>query len=98
MLGFAVTDMGNGQFQIGQFVGRGFKNEGELLNQMQKIDVLLRGKAKKVDEEFYSIANRMPGMNVERPEEQTEQTEQSNPNVIQMTEEDMDTYLNPKKS
>ena len=98
MLGFAVTDMGNGQFQIGQFVGRGFKNEGELLNQMQKIDDLLRGKAKKVDEEFYSIANRMPGMNVERPEEQTEQTEQSNPNVIQMTEEDMDTYLNPKKS
>lgn len=97
MLGFAVTDNGNGTFTVGQFVGRGFKTDEELMNQMAKIDDLLRGKAKKVDEEFYSIAKRMPGVNVERPEEQTEQTEQSNPNLIKITQEEID-ELNKDKN
>jgi hypothetical protein len=96
MLGFAVTPLGNNQYSIGQFVGRGFKDEKELLNQMKKIDELLRGKAKKVDEEFYSIAERMPGIDVQRPEEQTEQTEQSNPNLIKLTQEEIDKLTKDK--
>lgn len=97
MLGFAVTDNGNGTWTIGQFVDRGFKTDDELMNQMTKIDELLRGKAKKVDEEFYSIAERMPGVKVKRPEEQTQQTEQSNPNLIKITQEEID-ELNKDKN
>ena len=97
MLGFAVTDNQNGTFTVGNFVGRGFKTDEELMSQMKKIDDLLRGKAKKIDNEFYSIAKRMPGVDIKRPEEQTAPA-QTNPNVIQMTEEEMETYSNPKKT
>jgi len=39
----------------------------------------------------------MPGVDIKRPEEQTAPT-QTNPNVIKMTEEDMENELNPKKT
>ena len=71
MLGFAVTNNGDGTFTIGKFVNRGFKSDRELRNQIKMVRDLIESKAKKIDNEYEAIVSNIPGAQVKRNEPKT---------------------------